>query len=171
MKNQSNTEVAVVSKSNKRGKMGNSPKWLDEYKNPLEMKSVAISNETLERMAEDLVKWAIETDAIVISKFFLYKGISWQSFYRWIAQCDYLGQAYELAKGIIGVRREEGAITGKLKDSMIMKIHGFYSPEWRQNEERLAQLNKDVNTPSNTPITVEIHASPITDVVPVLEKD
>jgi hypothetical protein len=160
-------ESELGEKNNKK----NTIRWVDTYKNHLDMKEIAVSDKAIEKFAEDVVKWAKTPKALCISSFPSSIGVPHSTWNRWMDKFPVLKDANDLAKELIGVRREEGVMTGEFRDSMIKTIHGSYSSLWRQNEERLAQLNKDVNTPSNTPITVEIHASPITDVVPVLERD
>jgi hypothetical protein len=154
----------IVEKKNKK-----ITHWVDEYKNPMEMKSVAVSEVTIERFAEDIVKWAHTPNALTISSFPTSRGIHHVTWNRWLKRFPLLMEANDIAKELIGIRREEGVMLGKYRDSMVKPIHGLYSHQWRENEDRLADLaNESINP---TMQVVVIPDMPRTDIVPELPKD
>lgn len=133
-----------MAKSNKRQdstvKANKSKKvtWDDTYYNHVEGETRVVTNTMLERVAADLVKWSMSDSAVCATKFYLYKGINPNTWKRWIEKSIILADAYDIAKEIIGVRREEGVMYGKLRDGMIMESHGTYSHLWREEQGRKA---------------------------------
>ena len=142
------------------------PKWLDEYKNALEMKEVAVSDSSLERMADDIVEWAIDNkDALVVTDFFNLKGISYRRWLKWVEKNELLSEAYQLAKEIIGGRREGLALKKKIDGSIMKSTQAHYSPVWRDEQRIMA--NMEQRHMSN--ITVSLEKMPETDIVPLLD--
>jgi hypothetical protein len=143
------------------------PTWYEEYVDPLSGNSYAMTDKGLERLAADLVKWANTKDAFTITQFFLPKGIAPKNWYRWVDKSECLKNAQDVAKELIGIRRELGVASGKLRSDMIKPVHGFYSSVWRAEQDRASQIN---NVTSGIQV-VEIEKSPSSDLVPVLKKE
>ena len=115
--------------------------WLDEYQDCFSLKMKPITQTFIERFSTDLVKWAMNNnEALIISQFYLSKGISPQTFYRWVNKYDIIKEANEIAKQCIGNRREIGALKRKYSESMVMQRQSAYDPEWEADRLR---KNKD----------------------------
>jgi|FreactcultuFSWF8_1027224.scaffolds.fasta_scaffold01457_5 hypothetical protein len=155
-----NTREEKVSKNRIR--------WIDTYADPLLMREVAVSTSTLERLAEDIVQWALtDLDAIYVTEFFVTKGITPVRWRDWRKKCPELEHAYVLAKEIIGVRQFKGVTKGKLRDNFLKSHIGFYSDEWREESKRVSENAQ----PSGSGISVvEVPVFPKTDVVPELRE-
>jgi len=117
--------------------------WLDEYQDCFTLKVKPITQAFIERFSTDLVNWAYnDQDALIISQFYLGKGISPQTFYRWVNKYELIKDANEIAKRCIGNRREIGALKKKYSESMILQRQCAYDPEWeadrlRKNQDKI----------------------------------
>jgi hypothetical protein len=156
-----------IKDSEKRTKMAH---WIDTYKSPLDMKSVAITDTILERLGEEIVQWAYkDPDAFCITEFALKKGIPLTNWYTWLSKYPEFHEAYDMAREILAVKREKGVAFGTYRDSMIKQVHGHYSRIWRDEHKRVADVEKG-SSEATTPFVV-VPEYPSTDVVPVLVKD
>jgi hypothetical protein len=143
--------------------------WLQDYATGLAMKDVPVPNTTLIRLGEELLTWAEhDEEALTISKFFSKHKISYSTLFHWKKRCPELDESYHIAKELIGVRREEGALKGKYKENTVIKTLGIYSQEFRDDENRKAQITKDINQGSATQVVL-VPDFGSTDVVPPLE--
>lgn len=119
--------------------------WLGEYQDCFTFKIKPITQSFIERFASDLVKWAYnDNEALIISQFYLSKGISPQTYYRWINQHSILKEAHETALLCIGNRREIGALKRKFSETMIARRQHAYDSEWNVDKLRNKQDKIDV---------------------------
>ena len=138
-------------------------RWIDTYKNQLEMKEVAVSNATLDRLSEELVRRAQSKSAFCITEFYVSRGIAPQVWERFMNRYPPLQEAYDIAKEIVGIKRETGVAEGRYREAMIKQVHGHYSTIWASEQKRTASLYQ--GKPSFVGI-VEIPAVASTNEVP-----
>lgn len=102
-------------------------KWYDEYFDFCSFRFKPISEIFLEKLGEDLVKYATaehddkKKEALSIFKFFKQKGIGSDNIKRWRERSEMFNGAYLFALEAIGERRELGAIT-KDYDSATVRV-------------------------------------------------
>jgi hypothetical protein len=120
----------------------------------------------IDRLADDIVDWARnDDDALKLSEFYLAKGIHGQTWYAWCKRFPRLQIAHDCAKEWIGIRREKGALKGKLSPQVVMYTMPFYDKQWEDETVRRAAL-KDVNSESKSSVTVLMNPIPNSDIVP-----
>ena len=119
--------------------------WLGEYQDCFTFKTKPITQAFIEQFAADLVQWAYSNnEALIISQFYLSKGISPQTYYRWINQHELIKQAHETAMLCIGNRREIGALQRKFSEGMVTQRQHAYDAEWNADRLRDKQDKIDV---------------------------
>jgi len=119
--------------------------WLGEYQDCFTFKMKPITQSFIERFAADLVKWAYhDKEALIISQFYLGKGISPQTYYRWINQYPALKEAHETSLLAIGNRREIGALKRQFSEAMVTRRQHAYDTEWNADKLRNKQDKIDV---------------------------
>ena len=121
-------------------------KVVDEVRNPFNGLRQPITNRYLERLATDLVHWAMKDDSIVLQKFLAEKGITTDNFYRWGIEYPALIEARNIAKMLIGCRREEGGLKKELDGRMVTASMPMYFPEWKEFMEWKAKLAEKSDT-------------------------
>lgn len=106
------------------------------------------------KLAEDLVAWAQidETgkESLRIQDFYNSRGISHQSYARWLDNCPALKEAHEFALSCIASRRELGALRKRYDAGSVFRSLGHYCKIERNEQERIASLKKD---PEQKPTT------------------
>jgi len=119
--------------------------WLGEYQDCFTFKIKPVTQAFIERFAADLVKWAYtNNEALIISQFYLGKGISPQTYYRWINQHNTLKEAHETAMLCIGNRREIGALKRQFSEAMVTQRQHAYDTAWEADRVRDKQDKIDV---------------------------
>lgn len=119
--------------------------WLGEYQDCFTFKIKPVTQSFIERFSADLVKWAYNNnDALIISQFYLGKGISSQTYYRWVNQHSALKEAHETALLCIGNRREIGALKRQFSEAMVVRRQHAYDAEWNADKLRNKQDKIDV---------------------------
>jgi len=120
----------------------------------------------IDRLADDIVDWARnDVDALILSEFYLSKGIHGRTWYDWCKRFPRLQMAHDCAKQWLGIRREKGALKGKYSLPMVMYTMPFYDKQWEDETVRRAAL-KDVNSESKSSVTVIMNPVPNSDLVP-----
>jgi hypothetical protein len=117
-------------------------KYLDIYPDLWSMESKGASQEFVDRLGKDLLTWAQQKGSLVLSEFFTERFISAPIYRRWADRDKMFSDRLEMAKLMIGARREKGGLERKLDASMVMKSMCLYDPEWRLLEEWRAKLAK-----------------------------
>jgi hypothetical protein len=152
------------------GKVTKPVRWLDTYKNALEMKEVAVSNLMLERIAKAIVEWAGHEKSLCVNEFYIAQGIPPSTWSKWLELSDELRDAYDIAKETIGIRREKGVMLGHYRDTMIKPLQGHYSVDWRNEQARQAHLQQSITNQQLQTKIVIMNDIERTDVVPPLVK-
>ena len=95
-------------------------KWVTQYKDFMLQKMMPVSEMAMQRIAHDLVQWAInDKKALKISQFFLKLGIPPDTFYDWIKNYPVMKDAHSVAMQAIGDRREIAALHKNLDTNMV----------------------------------------------------
>jgi hypothetical protein len=121
-------------------------KYLDLYDDLATTRLIPVSEEFLERLGGDLVKWARESNAIKLTAFFIERGISRGTYQHWAETHPLFKKHIEFAKEAIGNRREEAAFWRKADAGIFLKSAANYDPEWKEIEawrSRVAKHEED----------------------------
>jgi len=126
-----------------------------------------MSDKGIERLAIEIVEWAHkDPEAYKLSQFFYNKGIGRDVWLDWCRKYPELERASVHAKGIIGDRRETGALKNKLNVGMVHYSMSFYDPEWKEESVRRAALKEGSSDGAKTTFTVVVDAIPESPMVP-----
>ncbi len=126
-------------------KESNRGSFNDDYYCVFSFKKIPVNDAIKREYARQLRQWIKDTpDAFKLSEFYLGRGLSSNSFYRWIKNNEEMAEAYQYVKEILGNKRELGAAlkNGPYDPSMIKPTMGHYCPIWREEQERAAALTK-----------------------------
>lgn len=108
----------------------------------------------LEEEARLLIEWANESDSLVLRKFSAIRGYSGpDKMFEYCKQSDEFRNAYNMAKVLIGARREEWLMKGKGHPAPFNRYAALYDKELQDHEKELKANEKNVAT---GPIKVEI---------------
>jgi len=139
--------------------------FFDDYTDLFTFKKVPISEAYIDRLATELLDWALNNDdALKMSQFYLGKGISYHSFSRWLKRSKNLEEAHNSALKLLGNRREIGAIKKKYDTSMIATMMPKYDEDWKEVIEWRSKL-KEQEASNETKIVV-IEKAPNSNIVP-----
>lgn len=130
------------------------------------------------KLADELIEWALQDDSLFWEKFAISKFITARLFINQIYKTknEYLVRAFEFAKSCCSMRQIEG--NHKINDSIIQKFlplyNDFYSEYLLAKEKRDHEYQKDLkamdaqkNGPTN--ITVLMDSITSSDMKPCLE--
>ena len=121
-------------------------------------------------MAEDLIKWVVDNPKEYTSprKFFLQLGMTDSSLRYYLKRSKSLQYAYDYAKESIGLRRIEMVSEGKIDGFMLKHSQGHFEPELREEQSRLARIDKESLVPATQVVYVPVFGK--TDVVPEIKE-
>jgi len=134
--------------------------------NPYYTRQIPYSDEALEKMAQELEEWATVTNEIYINKFWLAKKMTRNSFHHLVGRSERLGAAYDYAKEMIAVKREEKIHKGEADRQTISWRQPIYSDEIKEIEEWLSNLKEKENKAGAGNFVVEQSPVPSSDMVP-----
>lgn len=111
---------------------GRPRKWTDEH---------------IEAEADFLLEWANRDDAIVLGTCYGLRGYSYEKSVVWAKQNEWYAEAKELAKTLVGARREVGALKGRLDAGLVKASLATYDPEYRAflKEMKRDQIMEDIS--------------------------
>lgn len=141
----------------------------DEYYDFNIMEGRVFSTSTAERWSKEIIEFAKKDDSLKVTDFFCEKGLHPNEGFRLSAKYEVLKNAYELAKYMIGSRREKGAIKNDYNPGIVHSSMSMYDPEWKANAEWKAKLAQDNQKAGN--VTVLIERYPNTAIVPSKDKE
>ena len=136
----------TITKKNEKGKVPKStitkrarPKSryrvLEEYEDLYNLKRVPVSEQLIDRIRTQIIEWAYnDENALLLDRFFFAKGIPISTMDGWRKKFPKLDEACQLAKQMIGIRREEEALKRKFDAGLVAKTAAFYRPEWKKLE-------------------------------------
>ena len=115
------------------------PWWHAMYADRIVVDDV-LTDEVVDRMADDLMEWAMQPQALKLSQFFLARRIPERTFYRLVKRTPKAVYAHDYAMGILANRREICAALGELEPAMIKPMMPQYDPQWKEQEEWRATI-------------------------------
>lgn len=108
-------------------------KFLEEYKDCYKNETRILTEAFLERFSIEMVNWAKDNqDALFIGEFSRSKGISPARVLDWCSKFPIMKKAYDETLSLICENREKGALTRKYDSGSVFKVHGMYSPEYKE---------------------------------------
>jgi hypothetical protein len=108
-----------------------------------------ITNIYLDDICNELVLWAKENDeALLLSQYFLEKGLSQSTVDKWSRDFPKFKQAKETAKNFIANRREIKALNNKINTAVYLRTHYLYDDNWWKMSERLAKIKANAENPN-----------------------
>jgi hypothetical protein len=145
--------------SNKQSKVVKPKKYVfDEYNEFFSGRLIPVSEAFVEKIAQELVIWAHSNDdALILSEFYLSRGIAPKVFHRWMEKFPVVKEAHDTALEIIGNRREKGGLNYKLHAGMVMYSAPLYKPQWKDLHEWRSQA-ANIEDKSKE---IHIHMDPI----------
>ncbi len=126
-----------------------------------------ITKETLDHLAEKLLKWARDNDeALKLSQFYHREGVDGTDFYAWCEKNENLKRAHKNALEMIGNRREILGLKKKFDSGLVSTTMPLYDKSWREVHEWKAKLKAENDTNNGVQIVV-MKDVPNSDLVPV----
>lgn len=79
-----------------------------------------------EAEAEALLEWLEQPGSVILMKFAVDRGYSYQRCFDWCESSPVFKDAYDYAKQTIAIRRESLAMAGKIKEGVYHRHQGMY---------------------------------------------
>ena len=148
------------------------PKF-DFYRSMFTLRETPVTEAWIENLAAEFVDWAMnDPEALILDDFYLSKGLQAQQISTWKKKHSCLAEAHAFAKRKIANRREKGALTKDLSETMVSRSMPLYSDEWKEVEEWRASLrNKKDENVHQGPQIVVIDRYPNSELVPEKPKE
>lgn len=110
---------------------------------------------SLERLAENIIT-LVKEDKTILSwnKVLLLCDIHPTDFKVYQKRCPELTKSKRFAMFALGVNREEKAITRQIDYNVMKHMQGLYDKSWAAQEERHAELRKNISSENTTKIIV-----------------
>lgn len=147
------------------------PIAFDDYRDLLSNEMKPCSPLFLELLAEDMVKWSDQPDALKLTQFFQSRHIDMCNLYRdrekqngWLDKSEYLKEAHRYVMMVLGTRREIGALKREYDSGMVRTTMPHYDNIWKELEAWRSTLKEPSVGTGN--ITVEMTPSPNVESVP-----
>jgi hypothetical protein len=132
----------------------NSP-WIDEYRDFFTHRMHPVSDAFIRKLSADLIEYAETTeDLLRIEAFFTKKRIPATTCVRWREKFPEFKAAYEAAKSVLGMRREDGALRKGWSTGVVMNTMALYDDEYRKLREWEARLRDQESTGNNITINL-----------------
>ena len=130
----------------------------DYYLDMFSLRERPVSDRWLDNLAVELIKWAINnSEALKLTQFYQERGIGSNDVKRWIGRNENFARAHSFARGIIGDRREIGAIKRIYDPSMIRAMQAYYDEDYKVQEEwRIKTRNADPQGPAVIRVLVPV---------------
>lgn len=113
-------------------------------------------------MGNELIAWVRDENALAIDGFPISKMISPSAFHALPAKSQQFAQAYDIALGIIGLRRERLAHEGVINANIVRETMPLYDPTYRK--WLISEKNKEENSGETKFLVVKIpHYYPCPD--------
>lgn len=144
----------------------------EEYQHFFTGKKIPVSIKFINQLCLDLVKWAYRDEtALTAGSFWLIKSIPFRTGRSWREKYPQLKQAYEDAKQIIGIRREEGSLLRKFDNATFFRTAANYSEDFRDTAVFQSELKAKQEEKGKASITVVLDKFPDSKLVPEKPKD
>lgn len=105
------------------------------------------TDEMIDKEADFLLEWAHGEQAIVLGTCYGIRGYSYEMSTRWSKTHPWFAEAKELAKTLVGARREVKALKGQIDASLVKASMATYDPEYRAflKEMKRDQILEDIS--------------------------
>lgn len=103
-----------------------------------------MTEQKIERLGVELLQWVETPEATKLSKFFHARRITNKVVLEWCKKWPTFAEDYQLAKEIIGDRREDGALSKVFDTHFILRSMPMYDEDWKAESTRLANLKQEV---------------------------
>jgi len=143
----------------------------DEYLDIFTFKTRPVTDEWIEQLAKDLVKWSTEDDeAFKLTQYYRSRGIGSDDMKRWCERSPKLKKAHTVALQALGDRREIGALKKKYDPGMTRTMMPRYDKDWKKIEEWRSTLRAKETAAGGGTKFVIMNDFPNSDKVPVKEE-
>lgn len=124
--------------------------WKESYRNIFTNDEHRVNETFIERLGDELIKWATESeDALVMTQFLRLKGIPSSTAAKWLNKYEHFRLRWQEARIAIGDRREMGMIKKKYDVNAIRPVMHHYSKVWKKSEEFKANLRYKIEEAKN----------------------
>lgn len=163
--------MSVIKKEDKNStkQSEKSKKWLysDEYYCFNTFKKKPVSKDWINLLAEKLVTWARDDDkALKLTQFYSLHGLAHSTMEKWRRKFPQLNEAAQVAKRMLGDRREIGALEKRYDASTVHKMMLHYDKSWKDVEEWRSKLKASEQSAAMGNIRVVMEQYPSTKEVP-----
>lgn len=97
-------------------------------------------HDNLHAMGRDFIEFAKLAKVLTFEQFLVHKMIVPRSFNNWNNECPYFKTCTDMARGMIGERRERLALLGKINSRMVMYSQRMYNSKFVKMEEDRSQM-------------------------------
>lgn len=148
--------------SDVKDKLQHTCPW-EEYYDVITMTNISVK---VEDLSKRMVEWVLgkgdkekyKREPFRIDDFIACEGMTRDTYYTMMNKHECLKQAHNFTLNHLAGNREYGAATKQYNDATIARTAGWYQPEVRAEQERLAALQKSA-TPDQR-IILELPATP-----------
>jgi hypothetical protein len=124
------------------------PKYESRYYN-LAGEQYHLTEDEIIELGRDFLKWAkTNKKALKCRKFFRDLGWGLATLTRWIHKYPDFAELYHEGKEEIGDRREELAMSGKIRDGIVIKTLHMYDREYKKEDREQMELKAKLATDS-----------------------
>jgi len=132
------------SKNYRKPMDSNTAVWVEEYLNFFTGKMQPVPEAFLDKLAEELINYAETTEVLRIEWFFTKKRMLPLSGRNWAKRYERFGEAYKSAQFIIGMRREQMALTRDISDSLVLKSLYKFDPMYAEIRQDDIDVRKEI---------------------------
>lgn len=106
--------------------------WMEEYEDFFTHRMHPVSELFLEKIGSELIEFAETSKVLRIEWFFTQKRIPPQTARNWASKSESFAKTYQIAKHIIGMRREEGMLSKRLSESGVLASLHMFDPMFEE---------------------------------------
>lgn len=141
--------------------------WIEDYQDFFTYRMQPVSEGFLERLANELITYAENSEILRIEWFFTSKRIDPTTGRDWAAKYENFGKAYKIAKLIIGMRREDGGLKMNLSSAMVLHSMPLYDETYKELLVWKAKMQSESEGKGQSTINVIMNPVESSDMVPV----
>lgn len=145
----------VVSNSDRDQETTTSP-WLEDYRDFFEHKLRPVTHAFLDHLGQELLLYAQKSSSLSLEMFFINKYIQPKSGKRWADSYPNFNDSYQMAKMILGDRRERGALTKEFSEKIVLHSLHRYNPEFESDAKFHAKIKQELEVDNNKPQVIII---------------
>jgi|SRR5665213_1643184 len=119
-------------------------KWIEDYFDLNTLKMHPATEASIDRLCADMLAYARLPESIVFRDFLDARGIGYRTYRRWKARFPSVQEVHDLAKGIIGSRREKMGLQRDMDSGFVQNSMYMYDEEWKEMHDEKARV-KDQN--------------------------